>query len=797
MAINAAEHNGKGVYAGFGNSPVSQTTKNDDDEMISRKRTKLAVIAIFTIIASSTVVLINQNVSAHANLAESSPHPSEELDSPPERVIIWFTEPIEPAFSAISVRDGSGAEVTDGATEFEPTEPTAMWVKIGEIENGIYTVAWRNVSSVDGHKVTGSFLFAVGEPLGTGSVAAEQQPILRSPFEPIVRWFIYIGIAVFAGGLIFELLIVDRLARTEDQDNVFAFVTLVGGRFVTVAIAAIVVVVVAQVAQLILQTAIAYDDWFAALNAGRIVEVVTQSDWGRFWSWRFTTAILAVVTLIGVRQSIRHAQISLDDDETALVTETPWGIGAIALGGIYLLLIALTSHNAATPNDIRWFAIATDLIHIISATVWVGGVAYLTVASVHAIRSGEQHARTMVRRIASRFAPLAIFATSILVASGIVSSLMQVTIPEALNTPYGRVLGIKVLLLVVLIALAIRNNRSVASAGEPDATHTRSLSRYVSIELGVAFSVLLATAGLASLEPARQYAERTGIAGAEYVSHSETIAGADINVKLDPGETGTNSLMVDLMDGNGDPFVHADEVRARIKYLDDDFGEYFVPLENPSTGEWHLDDITIGISGAYQLDITVVRSDAFDSHVSTRFSATSRTFASDLIRPSPRAAMAAFGGLIAIIGIAYFAVMTASQRPIRFGFSAGHGIATLVAVIGVVVVINASVVGIGLPAESDGNPFPLTQDSVDMGLATYATTCATCHGDTGKGDGPAGLALNPPPADLAIHVPLHTDNELYSFIADGIEGTSMVAQLGNLTSEEIWHLVNYIRTISD
>ena len=102
----------------------------------------------------------------------------------------------------------------------------------------------------------------------------------------------------------------------------------------------------------------------------------------------------------------------------------------------------------------------------------------------------------------------------------------------------------------------------------------------------------------------------------------------------------------------------------------------------------------------------------------------------------------------------------------------------LITAIGILVALNSVTIGIGLPAEGRGNPFPLNQDSVDMGLATYTTSCSTCHGETGLGDGPAGLALNPPPADLAIHVPLHTDDELYSFIADGIEGTPMVAQLG-------------------
>ena len=769
--------------------------------MTSRTRAKTILTVIVAALVCFVVFLTPLPATAHANLAEASPKPSEVLDAPPERVIIWFTEPIEPAFSAISVRDRSGAEVTDGETQFEPTETTAMWIRLAELQNGTYTVAWRNVSSVDGHKVTGSFLFAVGEPLGAGSEStSDQQPILRSPFDPFVRWFIYIGIAVFAGGLAFELLVVTRAARSEDQSVLIGFARKTSNRFTTVALWAIAIVLLAQTGQLILQTYLAFDDALAAFNPSRLTQVITQSDWGSFWSWRFTAAILAAFALLGARQAVSRADRESDHDgfeDPPLSTETPWGIAAIALGGIYLLLIALTSHNAATPEDIRWFAITTDLVHVISATIWVGGVAYLVVASIQAIRSDEPKSRATLIRLASRFAPVAIFATTILVASGIVSSLMQVTIPEALNTPYGRVLGAKILLLAILIALAVRNNRAVARHIRNDTAETRLLSRYIAVELGAAFAVLLATAGLASIEPARQYAERTGIGVDDYVSYTDTIFSANINVKLDPGNTGTNALSVDITDSEGNPFQHADEVRARVKYLDDEFGEYFVPMENPSPGSWKLDDIIIGVAGAYQLDITVVRSDAFDSHVSTRFSAKSATFASDLIRPSAQTTMSAFGMLIAVAGIAYLVIATLSRQSARIGFSVHHGAGGLVTVMGILVALNSVIVGIGLPVEGRGNPFPLNQESVDMGLAIYNASCASCHGETGRGDGPAGLAINPPPADLAIHVPLHTDDELYSFIAEGIEGTSMVAQLGTLTSDEIWHLVNYIRTVGE
>ncbi len=766
-----------------------------------RRRKVLKPIVIFAFIACLATIFINQSASAHANLLEASPKPSEELEIAPERVIIWFTEPIEPAFSSILVLATSGATVTGGDTEFDPTEPTAMWVPVAPLENGTYTVVWRNVSTVDGHKVAGSFLFAVGEPIGSGTqVDIAEQPLIQSPLDPIVRWIIYVGIAVFAGGLLFDLVIATRVARTADDRSSLLFTQIATISFGFIAIASVVVVVLAQLAQLALQSAIAFDVPIHAIGPGQMLDVATESDWGRYWSWRITAAVLAGLALfaaIQLRRDDPYTQKAEDLEEMSLITETPMGIGAIALGGIFLLLIALTSHNAATPNDIRWFAIGTDIVHVVAATIWIGGIAYLLMASVITARVPDLRSSSVHLEFAARFAPWAIFAVTILVASGIVSSLMQVTIPEALNTPYGRVLGAKILLLVVLIALGIRNNRSVAKFSTADKTSTTSFRRFVALELGVAFVVLLATAGLASLEPARQYAERQGIGVAHDVSHSETISGATIAAKLDPGNTGANTLTVDITDDDGSAFLFATEVRARIKYLDDEFGEYFTPLIERSLGHWRLDDITIGIAGAYQLDVTVVRSDSFDSHISTRFSATSTTFASDLIRPSVKSAMIAFGILIAIAGLAYLVVTVIIAKPVSLNIHPHYSVSAVAITIGIFAILNAFTTGIGIPSESQGNPFPLNQESIQTGEVSYTITCATCHGDTGKGDGPAGLLLNPPPADLAVHVPLHSDTELYNFISDGIAGTPMVAQRDNLTPDQIWHLVNYIRTISE
>jgi putative copper export protein/mono/diheme cytochrome c family protein len=96
------------------------------------------------------------------------------------------------------------------------------------------------------------------------------------------------------------------------------------------------------------------------------------------------------------------------------------------------------------------------------------------------------------------------------------------------------------------------------------------------------------------------------------------------------------------------------------------------------------------------------------------------------------------------------------------------------------------------------NPVPPVAASIDAGRALYQTNCAPCHGISGKGDGPAGRALNPAPADLIQHaVPgVHTDGQLFDWITNGFPGSAMPAFKDLLTDQQRWDLVNFMRTLA-
>jgi Tol biopolymer transport system component/mono/diheme cytochrome c family protein len=94
------------------------------------------------------------------------------------------------------------------------------------------------------------------------------------------------------------------------------------------------------------------------------------------------------------------------------------------------------------------------------------------------------------------------------------------------------------------------------------------------------------------------------------------------------------------------------------------------------------------------------------------------------------------------------------------------------------------------------NPLQVNAQSILTGQKLYLTNCVACHGANGTGDGPAAAGINPRPADFTQHMVLgkHTDGQVFLWIKNGYPNTAMPAWDKRLTDEQIWQLVNYLRT---
>lgn len=88
--------------------------------------------------------------------------------------------------------------------------------------------------------------------------------------------------------------------------------------------------------------------------------------------------------------------------------------------------------------------------------------------------------------------------------------------------------------------------------------------------------------------------------------------------------------------------------------------------------------------------------------------------------------------------------------------------------------------------------FP-SEESLQQGSELFLQNCSACHGEDGKGKGPAAAALKIPPANFLDikHSAIYGPGDKFWIIGHGTERTGMPA-FAHLTPIDRWHLVNYI-----
>ena len=88
-----------------------------------------------------------------------------------------------------------------------------------------------------------------------------------------------------------------------------------------------------------------------------------------------------------------------------------------------------------------------------------------------------------------------------------------------------------------------------------------------------------------------------------------------------------------------------------------------------------------------------------------------------------------------------------------------------------------------------------TDDLIAKGKETFTTVCASCHGEDGKGDGPASTALNPKPRNFISKEGWKNGpklSQIYQTLEEGIPGSGMISYNYLVPLERI-ALAHYIR----
>lgn len=105
----------------------------------------------------------------------------------------------------------------------------------------------------------------------------------------------------------------------------------------------------------------------------------------------------------------------------------------------------------------------------------------------------------------------------------------------------------------------------------------------------------------------------------------------------------------------------------------------------------------------------------------------------------------------------------------------------------------------GIPEEYAGltNPIEPNEESLARGKKNYLAFCVSCHGETGMGEGSLGETLDPRPAPIALSSQMTSDAYWFWRVSEGGAefGSAMPGWKGPLSDENIWDLLNYVRSL--
>jgi putative copper resistance protein D len=313
----------------------------------------------------------------------------------------------------------------------------------------------------------------------------------------LVRFVQLAAGAQLLGALLF-LLLVWRPARarafpapasTEDTSGAW-----VDGALLRLAGWAVLASLAAGVAALGLQAARVTGDPAAAWSPVVVGEVLAETQYGTAWLVRMA-ALAFLATFLLLRERERDGK-----DWWALRLEVA-GLGAVAFAGV-----AWTGHAATAET---WRPLAADATHLLATGLWLGGLAPLALV-LGSVRTEPTDPRTVAVAVEAsrRFSAMALGGMILLVGTGLLNAGAQVGgVPPLVGTPYGRLLLLKLALLLPVLGLALANRvRLLPRLGADTAAtrlHLARLRRNVLVEAALGLGIILVVAALGLTPPAR------------------------------------------------------------------------------------------------------------------------------------------------------------------------------------------------------------------------------------------------------------------------------------------------------
>lgn len=412
----------------------------------------IALVAALTLPASAF---------AHATLTHPFPAYQSRQAVAPRDVVLNFDQSVGIIPHSLEVFASDGRKVS-GAPTFGADHRTVQ-VALSHLVRAGYTVRWRVLSS-DGHVGSGLYTFGYGvaSPSPTSAYGASG-PTWK---DDAVRWAYFVCLALVLGSLGMRLLVLPRSL----PDRLSKWVHVVAG---VGALAAVDVGIVAFV----LRAEDALQLPFVGLMYGDLSPFATKT--------RFGIAFVAMT--LGFAFVSALVFLSWLFERRALL----WGAFGISVG--FASGLSLSGHSAVEPNA-WWLSQLADYLHLLSASLWAGGLVTLALVV-------WPLAPALRRTAFLGFSRLATVLVGVLIVAGTYLSILRLpTLSDLWSSSYGQTLLVKLSIVSVALGWGALHHFVVRPRLERGET-PGGLRRSLLGESTIAVAVLLVAAILVNSAP--------------------------------------------------------------------------------------------------------------------------------------------------------------------------------------------------------------------------------------------------------------------------------------------------------
>lgn len=575
--------------------------------LIARYATRALVAALMAI---GCVVVFAAPASAHAQLLSTNPVDGAVLITSPSQVVLRFDQAVEIDLGAVRVLSTSGSRVDQGNTFHPGGEASSVAIDLRpRLPDGTYIVAWR-VISADSHPVHGGFIFSVGSTAGAAKARALATTLGAGSASTAVGILFWLVRVAELGGLILLVglaLVIEIAWRAGGATRrLRRLLTISWGITFMSSILGIAL-------QGVYGSALPLPDLFQP----SLVSAVLHTRYGEVEMLRLLLLIAAVPVLLGA-----VAQVRSGGTRTALlIAGVPIGVGLLATPGL--------SGHAAT-GIVIGIGIPADLLHMLSVSLWAGGLTLLLAVALPGLVPDERPSDE--RMVMLRISALAFGAVCGIVVTGVVLAIRQINSLSGLfDTTYGQILIAKSSIALVVIGLGALARRTLhgrllawpqivwrsqaavpvpgalAAMGRGQGELGRRFALGVAAELVLIASVLGVTGALINAVPPRQLQTRPFTA-------TWNVLGVQVNAVVEPAAAGPgNEFHFYVLGPGGEPKA-IPELDAEVTLQSEDIGPLAIPLTVAGPGHYQDNNFDLPFAGTWVLRLTV-RTTAIDEQL--------------------------------------------------------------------------------------------------------------------------------------------------------------------------------------